>query len=126
MQANMKKVIFTFAFLSLVSISFAQTNGKGVHSKKLVVDSSGSVTIAPDTINGSYYSIEQGKVIPYKALITKEEIANITNCPGYIFRDSEGKVIAYTPCKDYSFRSLVVLDKDKFIEWLRANAVSLK
>lgn len=122
----MKKVILTLAFSILVSISFAQSNGKGTHSKKFVVDTSGSVTIAPDTINGSYYSIEQGKVIQYKALITKDEIKNITNCPGYIFRDSEGKVIAYTPCKDYSFKSLVVLDKDKFIEWLRTNAVSLK
>ncbi len=77
-------------------------------------------------ISGSFYSIEQKKVITYQVAVEKSVLRNMAKCYGYLFTDKEGNMIAYTPCGDYSLGRLVVLDKDKFIEFLKANMLSFK
>lgn len=107
----MKKLFITLSLIFAFSFSFAQT-------KKETID-----TIH---VSGSYYSIEQKKMIYYQVVIDKQQIRNLSECYGYPFTDPDGKLIAYTPCGDYSLAKLVVLDTEKFIEFLKVNKLSFR
>lgn len=105
------KYLLTLSLLFAFTISFSQQN-KG--------------TIDTIHITGSYYSIDQGKIISYEISINKKQLRNLNECYGYRFADRDNIVFAYTPCGDYSLAKLVVLDKDKFIEFLKVNKLSFK
>jgi len=108
------KNLLTILLLLFCTICFAQAKKEDTQ-KPFVVDSA----------NGSYYSIEQGKIITYKVPVYNVEIQRITECTGYFFGSKE-KPIAYTPCKDYSLERLVILDTAAFVRVLKENRLSFK